>query len=54
MGMFIKIVLVFLLPPLAVFFHVGLGGHFWLNIVMTLLGGVPGMIHALWVLATEK
>jgi uncharacterized membrane protein YqaE (UPF0057 family) len=27
---------------------VGLTMHFLLNIVLTLLGGLPGMIHALW------
>ncbi len=47
----LRIILCFFIPPLAVFLTVGLKMHFWLNIVLTLLGGVPGMIHALWVVA---
>ena len=52
----LRIILCFFLPPLAVFLTIGIRGHFWLNILLTLLGAVPGMIHALWVVAskTEK
>jgi uncharacterized membrane protein YqaE (UPF0057 family) len=25
-----------------------------LNIILTLLGGLPGMVHALWLVATDK
>ncbi len=32
-----------------VFLQVGLGLHFWLNILLTLLGYIPGIIHAIWV-----
>ncbi len=46
----IKILLAILLPPLGVFFEVGLKGHFWLNILLTLLGFIPGIIHALYVI----
>lgn len=38
------------LPPLAVFLEVGLSIHFWINLVLTLLGYVPGIIHALYIL----
>ena len=47
----IRIILAILLPPLGVFFQVGLGGHFWLNILLTLLGYIPGIVHAVWVIA---
>lgn len=47
----LKIILAIFLPPLAVFMTVGIGGAFWLNILLTLLGGIPGMIHAVWVIA---
>ena len=43
----IKIILAIILPPLGVFFEVGLGGHFWLNILLTLCGYIPGILHAL-------
>jgi uncharacterized membrane protein YqaE (UPF0057 family) len=46
----IKILFAILLPPLGVFFEVGLKGHFWLSIILTLLGYVPGIIHALYVI----
>jgi uncharacterized membrane protein YqaE (UPF0057 family) len=40
-----------LLPPLGVFLQVGLTKHFWINIVLTLLGYIPGIVHAVWVIA---
>ena len=46
----IRILLAFLLPPRGVFLQVGLGLHFWLNILLTLLGWLPGIVHALWVI----
>lgn len=46
----IKVIFAILLPPLGVFLEVGLGGHFWLNILLTILGYVPGIIHALYVI----
>lgn len=49
----IKIILAILLPPLGVFFEVGLTGHFWLNLLLTLLGYVPGIIHALYVIFSK-
>lgn len=42
-----------LLPPVGVLLTVGLGFHFWLNIVLTLFGIVPGIIHAVWLMATR-
>jgi uncharacterized membrane protein YqaE (UPF0057 family) len=48
MWFLVLIVLAIFLPPLAAFFVVGLGTHFWINLVLTLLGWVPGVIHALW------
>jgi len=50
----LRIVLAILLPPVAVFLTVGVGMHFWINILLTLLGFIPGMIHALWVIVKKK
>ncbi|MGK0266454.1 MAG: uncharacterized membrane protein YqaE (UPF0057 family) [Maricaulis sp.] len=47
----IRILLSILLPPLGVFLQVGIGVQFWINIVLTLLGYVPGVIHAVWIIA---
>ena len=49
----IRIILAILLPPLGVFLQVGFGLHFRLNILLTLLGYIPGIIHAVWVIATR-
>ena len=32
----------------------GLGAQFWINILLTLLGGLPGTVHALWLVARDK
>ncbi|MCC9605696.1 YqaE/Pmp3 family membrane protein [Blastopirellula sp. JC732] len=48
-----KILLAILLPPLGVFFEVGLGLHFWLNIVLTMFGFIPGIVHALFVILSR-
>lgn len=37
------------MPPLAVLLKVGFTTQFWINLVLTILGVVPGQIHALWV-----
>ena len=49
----IRLLLAVLLPPLGVFTQVGLGLHFWLNILLTLLGYIPGVIHAVYVIASD-
>ena len=47
----IRILIAILLPPLGVFLQVGQGGAFWLNILLTLLGYIPGIIHVVWIIA---
>lgn len=49
----IRILLAILLPPLGVFLEVGLGLQFWINILLTLLGYIPGIIHAIWVIVRK-
>ena len=50
----LKIILCIFLPPVAAFLQVGATKHLWINIILTLLGGVPGVIHALWLVLTKK
>ena len=50
----IRVILSVLIPPLGVFLKVGLGGQFWLNIVLTILGYIPGLIHAIWIIARSE
>lgn len=49
-GNVLKILLAIFLPPVGVFLEVGLGLHFWLNILLTMLGYVPGIIHAVYII----
>lgn len=49
----LKIIIAILLPPLAAFLQVGLSFHFLLNIILWILGVLPGMVHALWLVAKD-
>lgn len=49
----VRIICAIILPPLGVFLQVGIGTQFWVNILLTLLGYVPGIVHAIWVIAKE-
>ncbi len=51
---FLRIILSLIIPPVGVFLQVGLGLHFWLNILLTLLGYIPGLIHAIWVITRKE
>ena len=46
----VKLLFAIVLPPVAAFMEVGATGHFWLNILLTLLGFAPGIIHAIWLI----
>jgi uncharacterized membrane protein YqaE (UPF0057 family) len=46
----LRIILAILLPPLGVFLQVGIGPQFWLNVLLTILGYIPGVVHALFVI----
>lgn len=47
---FFRILLALLLPPVGVFLQVGFGLQFWINILLTLCGYVPGIVHAVWII----
>lgn len=49
----IRVIFSVLIPPVGVFLKVGIGLHFWLNIVLTLLGYIPGLVHAIWIIASR-
>ncbi len=50
----LKIILAIILPPVAAYLQVGISTHLWVNIILTLLGGIPGIIHALWLVLTNQ
>jgi uncharacterized membrane protein YqaE (UPF0057 family) len=49
----LRVLLSLILPPVGVFLKVGFGFHFWLNILLTLIGYIPGLVHAVWIIATR-
>ncbi len=49
----LKIILAIFLPPLAAFMEVGLSGQFWLNVLLTIIGFIPGQIHAIWLVVSH-
>jgi uncharacterized membrane protein YqaE (UPF0057 family) len=46
-----RVVIAVFLPPVAVFLRIGMSPHFVINLLLTLVGYLPGLIHAIWVLA---
>ena len=46
----LRILVAIVLPPLGVFLQVGIGTQFWINLVLTFFGYVPGIIHAVWII----
>ncbi|WP_407493309.1 YqaE/Pmp3 family membrane protein [Pseudooceanicola sp. MF1-13] len=49
----LRIIIAIFIPPLGVFLQVGLGGAFWLNLLLTILGYIPGIIHALYIILSR-
>lgn len=50
----VKIIAAIILPPVGVFLEVGPTKHFWINILLTLLGFLPGLVHAVWIIAKRR
>ena len=49
----LEIILAILLPPLAVGLKKGIGTTFFLNVLLTIIGWLPGVIHAFYVLSKK-
>ncbi|KAL2263463.1 hypothetical protein VTK26DRAFT_6670 [Humicola hyalothermophila] len=45
-----KIIFAIILPPLGVFLERGCGSDLLINICLTILGYIPGIIHALYII----
>ncbi|KAI0390863.1 plasma membrane proteolipid 3 [Xylariaceae sp. FL0594] len=45
-----KIFFAIILPPLGVFLERGCGADFFINLLLTILGYIPGIIHALYII----
>lgn len=48
-----KLILGILLPPLGVFLAYGFSTTLLINIGLTVLGWVPGIIHAVWAISKQ-
>lgn len=46
----VRLIVAIILPPAGVFLQEGIGTQFWLNILLTLLGYIPGIVHAVWII----
>ncbi len=53
MSTLVKIIIGILLPPVGVFLAYGISTTLVINILLTLLGWVPGSIHAVWAIAKQ-
>jgi len=53
-SLIIKVILAFILPPLAVFLDYGCGSPFCIDVILTILGYIPGVIYALYVVCAMK
>lgn len=47
----IRILFALLLPPVGVAMQVGFTKNFWINVLLTVLGYVPGIVHAVYIIA---
>ncbi len=54
MNNIVRLILGVLLPPLGIFLTFGVGPTLFINIGLTLLGWVPGSIHAVWAIAKQE
>jgi uncharacterized membrane protein YqaE (UPF0057 family) len=50
----IDILLAIIMPPIPVALRFGFSRKFWINLLLTLLGWLPGVVHALYVLSRER
>lgn len=49
----LRILIAFLVPPVGVAMQLGIGFQFWLNVLLTLCGLIPGILHAVYIILTH-
>nr|ABK96638.1 unknown [Populus trichocarpa x Populus deltoides] len=47
---FVDILLAIILPPLGVFLKFGCGAEFWICLLLTILGYIPEIIYAVYII----
>lgn len=48
------IILAIILPPVGAALQVGITTHFRINLILTLPGAISGIIHAPWLILTDR
>ncbi|KAF8189293.1 UPF0057-domain-containing protein [Pholiota molesta] len=46
--------LAIILPPVSVFLKRGCAADFWINICLSILGWIPGVIHAWYIISRSE
>jgi uncharacterized membrane protein YqaE (UPF0057 family) len=50
----VRLIVTVFIPPLGVALKVGFGGHFWLNLALTVFGFyIPGLVHGLYIVLKD-
>ncbi|KAJ6928465.1 hydrophobic protein LTI6B [Populus alba x Populus x berolinensis] len=50
----IDILIAIILPPLGVFLRFGCGVEFWICLLLTILGYIPGIIYAVYAITKKE
>ena len=50
----VRILLAIFMPPIAVLVTTGFGLQFLLNVLLWILGWLPGTVHALWLMNRDR
>jgi uncharacterized membrane protein YqaE (UPF0057 family) len=50
----VKLILCFFFPPVAAALQVGPTLHLWINIGLTIFFWLPGIVHAFWLVLSDK
>ena len=51
---FLRVALCYFIPPVGVFMQVGLGSALWINLILTILGYIPGVLHGVWIISSVR
>ncbi|MDJ0799814.1 MAG: YqaE/Pmp3 family membrane protein [Calothrix sp. MO_167.B12] len=54
MKLLLRLIIGFVIPPLGVFLTTGISSTLLINILLTLVGWLPGSIHAIWVILKQE
>ena len=50
----LKIIVAIILPPVAAWWQVRFTLHFWINLILTFIAWLPGIVHAIWLILRTR